>query len=167
MGKIPDFKTLDEAVEFWETHSLADYADELEPVEVEVRLDKGKRKIIEKKIKLVGSKGECELIALFDSGATYSCIDRDLAATLGSLEPLPEPFLLETARKGAMLEVKERVVLNFYLDGYRFSDEFMVIPDLSERLIIGAKTMQAWRFKLDFEAEEVIIDPRVTKLRLL
>ncbi len=24
-----------------------------------------------------------------------------------------------------------------------------------------------WRFKLDFEADEVIIDPRVTKLRLL
>jgi len=27
--------------------------------------------------------------------------------------------------------------------------------------------MQKWRFKLDFEADEVIIDPRVTKLRLL
>jgi len=26
--------------------------------------------------------------------------------------------------------------------------------------------MQEWRFKLDFEADEVIIDPRVTRLRL-
>ena len=34
-----------------------------------------------------------------------------------------------------MLEMKEAVRLNFYLDGYRFSDEFMVVPDLSERLI--------------------------------
>ena len=31
------------------------------------------------------------------------------------------------------------------LIGYRFSDEFMVIPDLSETVIIGTKTMQAWR----------------------
>ena len=123
--------------------------------------------VIEKKIKLAGSIGECELIALFDSGATYSCIDRTLAATLGTLEPLPEPLLLETAQKGTAVKVKERVTLDFHLDGYRFSDEFMVIPDLSEQLIIGAKTMQAWRFKLDFETEEVIIDPRVTKLRLL
>ena len=43
----------------------------------------------------------------------------------------------------------------------------MVIPGLLEQLIIGAKTMQTWRFKLDFEADEVIIDPRVTRLRLL
>ena len=27
--------------------------------------------------------------------------------------------------------------------------------------------MQKWRFKLNFEADEVIIDPRVTRLRLL
>jgi hypothetical protein len=37
----------------------------------------------------------------------------------------------------------------------------------SSRLIVGAATMQKWRFKLDFEADEVIIDPRVTRLRLL
>jgi hypothetical protein len=43
----------------------------------------------------------------------------------------------------------------------------MLIPGLSEEAIIGAKTLQAWRMKLDFEQDEVIIDPRVTKLRLL
>jgi hypothetical protein len=35
------------------------------------------------------------------------------------------------------------------------------------QFIVGAATMQKWRFKLDFEADEVIIDPRVTRLRLL
>ncbi|MFQ5812826.1 MAG: hypothetical protein ACE5I2_06515 [Anaerolineae bacterium] len=35
------------------------------------------------------------------------------------------------------------------------------------QLIIGAATMQKWRFKLDFEADAAIIDPRVTRLRLL
>jgi hypothetical protein len=43
----------------------------------------------------------------------------------------------------------------------------MLIPGLSEPVIIGAKTLQAWRMKLDFEHDEVVIDPRVTKLRLM
>ena len=123
--------------------------------------------VIEKEIKLVGSKGEHELDGLFDSGATYSCIDQELAKELETLIPLPTPLPLETAEKGRVVKVRERVTLDFHLDGYRFSDEFMVIPDLSSRLIVGASTMQKWRFKLDFEADEVIIDPRVTRLRLL
>ena len=123
--------------------------------------------VIHKELKLVGSKGERDLVGLFDTGATYSCIDRDLAEELAIFIPIREPLVLEMAQKGAKIEVKEAVRLDFYMDGYRFSDEFMVIPGLSEKLIIGAKAMQAWRFKLNFEAEEVIIDPRVTKLRLL
>jgi len=123
--------------------------------------------IIAKKLKLAGSKGEKELEGLFDSGATYSCIERKLAESLATLERIPIPLKFETAEKKRSITAKERVSLDFYLNGYRFSDEFMVIPDLSEGVIIGASTMQKWRFKLDFENEEVIIDPRVTKFRLL
>ena len=72
-----------------------------------------------------------------------------------------------TARNGETLRATEVVRLNFYISGYRFSDEFMLIPDLSEPVIIGAATLQKWRMKLDFETDEVIIDPRVTKLRLM
>jgi len=123
--------------------------------------------IIIKKVKLAGSKGEKELEGLFDSGSTYSCIERGLAKNLGVLERIPIPLKFETAEKKRSIVAKERVSLDFYLDGYRFSDEFMIIPKLSEEVIIGASTMQKWRFKLDFEHEEVIIDPRVTRLRLL
>jgi predicted aspartyl protease len=123
--------------------------------------------IIAKKLKLVGSKGEKELEGLFDSGATYSCIEKELAQRLEIFTTLATPLKLGTAKKGKSLAVKERVTLDFYLNGYRFSDEFMVISDLSEEVIIGAATMQKWRFKLDFENEDVIIDPRVTRLRLL
>jgi hypothetical protein len=46
--KIPDFATLDDAVEFWETHSFADYADDTEPVDIVVNLpSKGDRMRIE------------------------------------------------------------------------------------------------------------------------
>ncbi len=123
--------------------------------------------VIQKNIRLVGSKGGKEVVALFDSGATYSCIEPQLAKELEQVIPLPEPMDFGTAKNGEKLTSTERVSLNFYLYGYRFSDEFMLIPDLSEPVIIGAKTLQAWRMKLDFEADEVIIDPRVTKLRLL
>jgi len=123
--------------------------------------------VIEKGIKLVGSKGERKVFAIFDRGSTYSCIEPGLAESLGMIEALPEPMDFGTAKRGERLAAKEAIRLNFYIDGYRFSDEFMLIPELSEAVIIGAKTLQAWRMKLDFEKEEVIIDPKVTKLRLL
>jgi len=123
--------------------------------------------IIEKELRLVGSKGERTVTAIFDSGASYSCIAPDLARELGMVEALPEPMDFGTAKEGESLSAKEAIRLNFYIDGYRFSDEFMLIPNLSEPVLIGAKTLQAWRLKLNFETDEVIIDPRVTKLRLL
>ena len=123
--------------------------------------------VIEKEIILKGSKGEKEITAVFDSGASYSCIKPELAGRLGITEDLPEPMEFGTAKEGEKLVADRAVRLNFYIDGYRFSDEFMLIPDLSDPVIIGAATLQKWRMKLDFENDEVIIDPRVTKLRLL
>lgn len=123
--------------------------------------------IIQKNIELVGSKGRTEVLALFDSGSSYSCIHPTFARQIEVVTELPEPMVFGTAKNGEQLVATERVSLNFYLEGYRFSDEFMLIPDLSEQVIIGAKTLQAWRMKLDFENDRVIIDPRVTKLRLM
>ncbi len=123
--------------------------------------------VIEKEIKLVGSKGARTMMAIFDSGASYSCIQPQLAKDLGMVELLPEAMDFGTAKEGETLSAKEAIRLNFYLDGYRFSDEFMLIDSLSEPVLIGAATMQKWRLKLNFETDEVIVDPRVTKLRLL
>jgi predicted aspartyl protease len=123
--------------------------------------------VILRQIRLAGSKGSEEVTAIFDSGATYSCIQPRLAERLGAPEALPEPMDFGTVEEGRRVTAEEAVRLNFYLDGYRFSDEFMLIPDLSERTIIGAATLQKWRMKLDFEHDQVIFDPRVTHLRLL
>ena len=123
--------------------------------------------VIEKTIKLKGSKDEAELPALFDSGATYSCIKPELAKRLEVLTPLPEIMTFGTAEEGHQVTASSRVSLNFYLNGDRFSDEFMVIEGLSDQLIIGAATLQKWRMKLDFEHDEVLYDPKVTKLRIV
>ena len=40
MAKIPEFETLDEAVEFWETHDSTDYWEDLEEVQFDVDLHK-------------------------------------------------------------------------------------------------------------------------------
>lgn len=57
--------------------------------------------------------------------------------------------------------------LDLYLNGFRLTDEFMIVPGLSEEAIIGATTLQKWKIKLDFEHDEVIVDPRVAKLKLI
>jgi hypothetical protein len=123
--------------------------------------------IIRKEIELVGSESRRKEIALFDSGATYSCIRKEIAQELEIILPLTRPIRLITAQEKNYMDVKERVVLDFYLSGYRFSDEFLIIENLSEKVIIGAKTVQAWRLKLDFEKEDIIIDPRVTEIQLI
>ncbi|RKY82321.1 hypothetical protein DRP98_09170 [candidate division KSB1 bacterium] len=123
--------------------------------------------VIIKEIRLRGSKGEIEREAIFDSGSTYSCIHPELAKKLEIVTPLPEPMEFSTAEEGRKVTARGAVRLNFYIGEYRFSDEFMVIEKLSNGVIIGAKTLQAWRLKLDFERDEIIIDPKVTKLWLL
>lgn len=122
--------------------------------------------LIEREVELVGTKGHEKVVALFDSGASFSCIRPDLAAKLENIQHLVTPFAFETARAADRVEVTERVLLDFHLNGYRFSDEFYVVPDLSEEVIIGAATLQKWRLRLDFEQEEVIVDPRVMRYRL-
>ena len=123
--------------------------------------------VIVKEVRLRGSKGETTREAIFDSGSTYSCIHPELAKILGIIEPLPEPMKFSTAEEDREVTAEGAVRLNFYIDNYRFSDEFMIIDRLSNGVIIGAATLQKWRLKLDFEHDEIIIDPRVTKLWLL
>ncbi|HOK40137.1 MAG TPA: retropepsin-like aspartic protease [bacterium] len=123
--------------------------------------------IIRKKIKLVGPLGKREIEAMFDSGASYSCIRKDIAEKLEILRPLVEPMEFVTAKKEIKIKAEYAVRLDFYINGDRFSDEFIVMEELGSEIIIGAKTMQAWRMKIDFEAEEIKYDKRVTELQII
>lgn len=114
-----------------------------------------------------GSKNSRNLYALFDSGATYSCINEHIAEQLEIFTPLHTPMKLATASEHVFMEISNIVRLDFYKDDIRLSDEFLVLPSLSEEVVIGAATMQKWRIKLDFENDTVIIDPKVAKLILI
>lgn len=110
-----------------------------------------------------GSLGEKTGYSLFDSGASFSCVHPDFLAFLEAPFKMHRPLEIATAAQGTYLHIKERVVLDFYYQDIRLSDEFIVIPGLSEDVIIGVNTLQKWRIKLDFEHDTVIIDPKVAK----
>lgn len=123
--------------------------------------------IIVEQIRLEGSKGEKIVSALFDTGSTFSLIRKDIAIDLGIVDKIRKPLKPETVEKGKRLKITEAVRLDFYLDGYRFSDEFLVVNNLSEEVIIGMKTLQSWHIKLDLENQKLIIDPRATRIKLM
>jgi predicted aspartyl protease len=110
-----------------------------------------------------GSHGESMLYALFDSGASFSCINMEAAKKIATLEKLHRPLEVATASIGNFLIIEYAIRLDFYYNDIRLSDEFMVVPSLSEEVIIGVNTLQKWRIKLDFEHDTVIIDPKVAK----
>ncbi len=113
-----------------------------------------------------GRQGEKNLYALFDSGANLSCIHPDLLNKLETPVQLGRIRQLSTASEGHYIEVSQAVRLDFYLQDVLLSDEFLIVPGLSEEVIIGAATMQKWRIKLNFEYDTVEVDPKVAKLIL-
>ncbi|MEP6675599.1 MAG: retropepsin-like aspartic protease [Ferruginibacter sp.] len=110
-----------------------------------------------------GSKDEAVIYTLIDSGATFSCISPEYAEQLASPEKMWRVLEVATAATGSYLKIEFRVTLDFYYNDIRMSDEFMVIPGLSEDAILGANTLQKWRIKLDFEHDTIIVDPKVAK----
>ena len=43
MAKIPKFKTLEEAAEFWDNHDFEDYVDDTKPVEIAVKVPRRRK----------------------------------------------------------------------------------------------------------------------------
>lgn len=123
--------------------------------------------VIKLPLQFEGSKADKTLYTLFDSGANLSCISDDYASELTTLIPFKKPRLVSTAAEGHFIEIKHKIAIDFYLNDVHLSDEFLVVPGLSEEAIIGAATMQKWRIKLDFEHDTVVVDPKVAKLQLI
>lgn len=114
----------------------------------------------------LGSLGEKHLYTLFDSGANLSCIHPDHVAGVEKPVPLGVTRRLSTASDGHFMEITEVVRLDFYLNDILLSDEFLVVPDLSEECIIGAATLQKWKIRLDFQHEEIWVNPKVARLQI-
>ena len=122
--------------------------------------------IIRIPLRFEGLIGEKMVYALFDSGATFSCLRPDIAAQIEEAKALRHPMEVATASEGHYVKINEALRADFYYGDIRLSDEFMVVPALNEEAIIGVNTLQKWRIKLDFEHDTVIADPKVSKLIL-
>ena len=123
--------------------------------------------IIKHPLLYVGTEGEKRLYTLFDSGANLSCIHPDHLEGLAIPQHLGRTRRIATASDEHFIEVNFVIRLEFYINDVQLSDEFLVVPGLSEETIIGAATMQKWRIKLDFEHDRLIVDPRVTKMQII
>ncbi len=123
--------------------------------------------IIKIPVRYEGPNGDKVLYTLFDSGSSFSCIHPDHVKDLGEPSKMGKPLHVATASADSRLIINERFSMDFYIQDIRMSDEFMVVPGLSEDVIIGAFTMQKWRLKLDFEHDMVIVDPRAAQAILL
>lgn len=114
-----------------------------------------------------GSKGEKILYTLFDTGANLSCINPEFVSMLGNAEGLGRIRRMATASEAHFIEITEVIRLDFYIHEVLLSDEFLVVPGLSEEAVIGAATLQKWRIKLDFEHDTVHVDPKAAKMQLI
>ena len=114
-----------------------------------------------------GTEGEKYLYTLFDSSANLSCIHPDHADGLALPQHLGRTRRVSTASETHFIVIEYRIIVNFYINDLELSDEFLIVPGLTEEVIIGAATMQKWRIKLDFEHDCLIVDPKVTKMQII
>ena len=123
--------------------------------------------VIKLPLLFAGSRGGKNLYTLFDSGENLSCIDKSHLENLEQPVSLGRVRKLSLIRQGHYIEISERVTLYFYINDILLSDEFLVVPSLSEEVIIGAATLQKWRIKLNFETDNVEVDAKLAKLQLI
>ena len=83
-----------------------------------------------------GSKTSKNLYALFGSCATYSCINEDRVEELENFTTWHTPMRLATASEHVFTEITQRVTIDFHKDDIRLSDEFLVVPNLSEDVVM-------------------------------
>jgi hypothetical protein len=123
--------------------------------------------IIKHPLLYVGTEGEKRLYTLFDSGANLSCIHPDHVEGLAVPQHLGRTRRISTASDSHFIVIEYRIIVDFFINDLQLSDEFLVVPGLTEEAIIGAATLQKWRIKLDFEHDCLIVDPRVTKMQII
>lgn len=122
--------------------------------------------LIIKTLQVFGDKGKMRVRVLFDTGVSSSFVRRDIAQSLATILRLPSPQICTVGDGVGLLRATETAVLYVAIKGIRISDNFIVVPRLSDEVIIGANTLQKWRVKLDLENEDVLIDRRMGRLLL-
>lgn len=121
--------------------------------------------LIYKFLKVSGNKGSKDVKALFDPGAYESFIRADIAKQLSSSIRLPNPKTFELGR--GTLKVTRAMLGDIQLNSATLFATLLVVPNLTEELILGADFVQRWKIRLNPENEEIILDQDALKLKLV
>jgi predicted aspartyl protease len=116
-------------------------------------------------LKIRGSKGEIEVKALFDTGASFTVIRRSLAEKIGDIFPtgVKEVTLANGKTK---LKVIGCTPIFTFIEKSPIDDIAYVIENLAEELIIGVKVMEFYDIKLDIINNRVIVGKNYTSFEL-
>jgi len=123
--------------------------------------------LIVKEVEIAGDKGGKKVKALFDSGASLSLVRRSAVQDVATEVKMPRPATFRLGDGEGQLTAENWAPLFITVKGIDISDNVVVVDKLAEELIVGAGTLQKWRIKLDLENDDVVIDPRVTELKLI
>lgn len=101
-----------------------------------------------KQLEVLGNKGKQRVEVLFDTGASQSCIRRDVATRVATVfrKRSAKTFVLADGR--TQIKTDEVAVLDLRINGKAIDDYFYVLKDGRREVIVGAGTMQRWDLKL-------------------
>jgi predicted aspartyl protease len=107
-------------------------------------------------LKIRSSKGELTVKALFDTGASFTVIKKNVAEKVGHILPtdVKEVTLADGKTK---LKVLGYIPISTVLEGLPIDDIAYVIDELAEDLIIGVKVMEFYDIKLDPSTNKIIV----------
>ena len=120
---------------------------------------------IYRNLRVRSSKGAMEVRALFDTGASFTVVRRDIAERIGHILPtdVKEVVLADGKTK---LKVLGYVPISTVLEGSPMDDIAYVVEELAEELIIGAKVMEFYDIKLDPSKNKIIVGKNYSSFEL-
>ena len=107
-------------------------------------------------LKIRSSKCEMTVKALFDTGASFTVVRKDVAEKIGHILPTDVKEVTLTDGK-TRLKVLGYIPISTVLEGSPIDDIAYVIDELAEDLIIGIKVMEFYDIKLDPSTNKIIV----------
>jgi hypothetical protein len=99
----------------------------------------------------VGDKGSAAVTVLFDTGATQSFIRRGIAEKIATIVKLPKPLDFRQADGKVGITASEAAIVTLSAGGQSITDNFLIIDDSINDIILGESAMRRFGLKIDME----------------